>query len=417
MENGNGGPHRVLMVNKFCFGRGGAEHYMFRLADLLERRGAETLYFATRHPENRPCAQERYFPSDSDFENPAPGLGRVRLAGRAVYSLEARRQMASLLDDEPVDLAHLHNIYHHLSPSILEPLRRRGIPVVMTVHDYKLVCPVYLLLSDGEICERCVGGHFSNAVRHRCNRGSLPGSALVATETWLHRRLRLYQRGVNLFVAPSGFIRDKLVAGGYPAERISVVPNFVDVETIRPSFDPGASFVYVGRLVREKGVDVLIEAAAGTGLRVEIVGDGPLRADLEAQARAAGVEIVFHGYQQPPDAAAIVARSLAVVLPARWHENGPLAVIEAMAAGKPVISSRTGGLPELIVDGDTGLLAPPNDAIALRSAMLRLAESPEEAERMGRAGRARAEERYSSGPHYRAVSKAYELAAEVAACA
>ena len=398
----NGFPQRVLMVNKFCFGRGGAEHYMFRLADLLEARGVESLYFASRHPSNRPCAQERFFVSESDFEHPGPGLARARLAGRAVYSLEARRRISSLLEAEPVDLAHLHNIYHHLSPSILEPLHRRGIPVVMTVHDYKLVCPVYLLLSNGEICERCVGGHFSNAVRHRCNRGSLAGSALVAGETWLHRRLGLYLKGVDVFVAPSGFIRDKLVAGGYPAERIRVVPNFVDLNTVRPSFAPGSAFVYVGRLVREKGVDVLIDAAAGT----------------EAQARRSGADVEFRGYLEPEVAAEVVAASRAVVLPARWHENGPLAVIEAMAAGKPAIASRTGGLPELIEDGENGLLVPPNDPGALRAALLRLAGSAEEAERMGREGRARAERRHAPEAHYAAVAEAYAQATEVrAACA
>jgi glycosyltransferase involved in cell wall biosynthesis len=414
----NGQPKRVLMVNKFCFGRGGAEHYMFRLADLLESRGVEPLYFASRHPSNRPCAQERFFVSESDFEHPAPGFEQVRLAGRAVYSLEARRQMSSLLEAEPVDLAHLHNIYHHLSPSILAPLRRRGIPVVMTVHDYKLVCPVYLLLSHGEICERCVGGHFSNAVRYRCNRGSLAGSALVAGETWLHRRLGLYANGVDVFVAPSAFIRDKLVAGGYPADRIRVVPNFVDRDAVRPSFEPGDRFVYVGRLVKEKGVDVLIDATAGTDLSITIVGDGPLRGELEARARRVGADAEFRGYLEPEAAAEVVAHSRAVVLPARWHENGPLAVIEAMAAGKPVIASRTGGLPELIVDGENGLLVPPDDPDRLREALLRLHRAPDEAERMGREGRARAERRHAPAAHYAAVADAYALATEVrAACA
>src|SRR5262249_32308608 len=161
-----------------------------------------TLYFASHHPLNEPCATDEFFAKEMDLEHPPGGVERLRIAARTVYSIDARREMNRLLSTESVDLAHLHNIYHHLSPAILAPLRRRGIPVVMTVHDFKLVCPVYSLMSNGQICERCVGGHFTNAVRHRCNRGSLAGSMLVAGETWLHWRLGLYTRGVDVFVAP-----------------------------------------------------------------------------------------------------------------------------------------------------------------------------------------------------------------------
>ena len=160
-------------------------------------------------------------------------MAALSVAGRMVYSLEARRKMGVLLAHRPVDLAHVHNIYHQLSPSLLAPLHKRGIPVVMTVHDFKLVCPVYSLLSNGQICERCVGHGFSHAVRHRCNRGSLSGSMLVAGETWLHRRLRLYRDGIDLFITPSAFARDRMVTSGYPSDRIVVIPNCVVAAELR----------------------------------------------------------------------------------------------------------------------------------------------------------------------------------------
>ena len=186
-----GAVRRVLMVNKFQYAKGGAELYMYGLAGLLEREGVDVRYFGMRHPRNLDHDTSRHYVSEIDFEQPPPGIERLRVAARAVYSVEARRRMSGLIADQPaIDIAHLHNVYHQLSPSILAPLHRADIPVVMTVHDYKLVCPVYTLVSHGEMCERCVGGHFQNAVRLRCNRGSLAGSALVAGETWLHRTLR-----------------------------------------------------------------------------------------------------------------------------------------------------------------------------------------------------------------------------------
>jgi glycosyltransferase involved in cell wall biosynthesis len=405
------GSTRLLMVNKFHYPRGGAEHYMFRLAALLAKRGMEAVYFACRHPDNEPCATAEYFASEADFGEPAGGLGRLRLATRTLYSMEARRQMSRLLAAERVDVAHLHNIYHHLSPSILAPLRSHGIPVVMTVHDFKLVCPVYSLMSHGEICERCVEGSFANAVRYRCNRGSLAGSALVAGETWAHSRLGLYTRGVDVFITPSKFARDKLVARGYPAGRVRVIPNFVDVEEHQPTFAAGSYFVYVGRLSREKGVDVLLEALAGTGLKVKLAGEGPARAELEQLARRLDVDAEFLGYLGPDGLASAARFSRAVVLPSRCHENCPLAVLEAMAWGKPVVASRVGGVPELVASGHNGLLVPPADAGRLREALRHLAADPSAAEDMGRAGRALAEAKYAPAAHLEAVLEAYRLAA------
>jgi glycosyltransferase involved in cell wall biosynthesis len=407
-------PTRVLMVNKYHYPRGGAEHYMFRLAAMLEQHGSQVDYFSMRHPKNEPCPTDSYFVSEVDFEHPPGGLGRIGVAGRAVYSREARLKMGRLLDHRQVDLAHVHNIYHQLSPSLLAPLHRRRIPVVMTVHDFKLVCPVYSLLSHGEICERCVGHGFSQAVRRRCNRGSLSGSALVAGETWLHRRLSLYRDGIDVFVTPSSFARERLVRGGYPSERVLVIPNCVVAGDYRPGYQPGDYALYLGRLSREKGVDMLVRAAAVSGASVKLVGEGPLREELERLVAETGADVELLGYRSGDELAEIVRGASSVVMPSVCHDNCPLAVIEAMAWGKPVVASRVGGIPELVRDGDEGLLVPPGDVDALGRALTDLLSSPELAEQMGRRGRARVEARYDAEGHFRAVREAYRLAGEIA---
>ena len=402
---------RVLMVNKFQYPKGGAELYMYGLTGLLEGERIEVGYFGMRHPRNLASETDRHYVSQSDFEQPPPGLERLRLAGRAVYSLEARRRMSALLSSQPrFDVAHLHNVYHQLSPSILAPLHRAGIPVVMTVHDYKLVCPVYTLTSHGEICERCVGGHFQNAVRLRCNRGSLAGSALVAGESWLHRTLRLWEHGVDVFVTPSSYMRDKLVAGGYPADRVVAVPNFVDPERFQASPAAGEYFLYLGRLSHEKGVETLIEAAAGTALQIRIAGEGPERERLERLAAGSGAQVEFVGHRSGDELERLVAESRAVVVPSRWPENCPLVVLEAMAVAKPVIASRVGGIPELAREGQEGLLVPHGEAAPLRAAMLRLAESDELTVRLGTAGRERVEALYRPEQHLHHVAAAYRQA-------
>jgi glycosyltransferase involved in cell wall biosynthesis len=351
--------------------------------------------------------------SEVDFEHPPEGLrGRAGLAGRMVYSREARRKMASLLSHRPVDLAHVHNIYHQLSPSLLAPLHARNIPVVMTVHDFKLVCPVYSLLSNGQICERCVGNGFAPAVKHRCNRGSLSGSVLVAGETWLHKRMGLYRDGIDVFITPSAFARDRMVTSGYPDDRIVVIPNCVVAADYEPLYQPGDHCLYVGRLSREKGVEVLVRAAIESGARVKLVGDGPLRPVLEQMIEGSGADVELLGFRSGPDLAAAVQASAAVVMPSICHDNCPLAVIEAMAWGKPVIGSRVGGIPELVRDGQEGLLVPHGDVRALGEAMLRMQNEPELSERLGRAGRDRTLECYDSYTHLQAVNGAYRLAAQ-----
>lgn len=374
----------VLMVSSFLHPRGGDTTCLSLLADGLSRRGHAVVPFGVRHPENPPDPR---FPAWTDPRD-ARGLGRLRALGEAIWSRAAATAMAALLREVRPDVAHLHHVHRHLTPSVLDPLREAGVPVVWTVHDYELVCPAGTLQAPGdrpgEPCTRCAGPRTHHAALHRCRRGDLAGSAVVALEKAVHARRRVLER-VDRFLCPSRFLADRLVAAGVPATRVLHVPNGVaDAPAGGP---PGAPWVFAGRLVREKGVDELLAAARLLPHRpLRVCGGGP---ELDRLRRAAPPNVTFLGPLPVQGVAAELRAAGAVAVPSRWPENQPYAVLEAQVAGRAVVASRVGGVPELIDDGVDGLLVPPGDARALAAAVEGLLTDPARAARLGDAARTR----------------------------
>ncbi len=396
------------MAHKFYYEKAGAEAYVFRLTRLLEQAGHTVIPFAMQHPSNLPSPYARHFVSQVEFRgrrNVFTDLGR---AARVIYSTEARAKLAQLLREEPVDIAHLHNIAHQLSPSILTPLARAGVPMIQTLHDYKLLCPVYTFRSQGEVCERCKHGHFWNAVLRRCNADSLPLSMTSAAEATLHRLVGSYRR-VHVFHCPSLFLMAKLMEHGVPRERLAFVPHFVDASSYAPAYGGGRYALFAGRLSEEKGLFTLLEAHRVTpGLELVIAGDGPLRAALEARVKPEQrARLTFAGHLVGEAYDRAWAGAACLVLPSEWYEVRPMVIHEASARGKPVVSTRLGTIPEIVEDGATGLLVPPASPAELGAAMKRLVEDPASAEAMGRAGRAMVETRYAPLPHLAAMLDVY----------
>jgi glycosyltransferase involved in cell wall biosynthesis len=407
---------RILHVNKFLYRRGGAEAYMLDLAELQRAAGHHVEFFAMRHPDNLPATYADAFPSYVEFETAPPTLGaKARAAGRLLWSTSAARGMADVVRGFRPDVVHLHNIYHQLSPSILRPVRGSA-PMVMTLHDYKLACPTYRLLDQHGVCEACIPRRFWNPTLRRCNRGSVAASTLNGVEMTLHTWLGAYDP-VQRFACPSRFLEGKMRAARVFPDRLRWVPNHVDAGAIAPKADPGGDVVYVGRLSEEKGVDVLLEALGrSTTLRADIVGDGPERTALERLAASLGVDdrVRFHG-RVAADAVhdAMRAASVAVV-PSRWYENMPIAVLEAFAAGVPVVASAIGGLPELIDDGSDGILVPPDEPGVLARTLTTLTTEPRRAFDMGRAARAKAEREHAPAAHLARVHALYDEARDAA---
>ena len=404
---------RILHVNKFLYRRGGAEGYMLDVAALQVAAGHEVAFFAMDHPENPTSRYERFFPSQVEFEPPPSAVeGKIRGVGRLLWSSSARRGMEGVVRDFRPDVVHLHNVYHQLSPSILRPVRRHGIGAVMTLHDYKLACPTYRFLDHGRICEACLPHRFWEPIVKRCNDGLIGASAVNAVEMTLHTYGRAYAP-VHLFSCPSRFLLGKMQQGRVFPDRLRHLPNFVDASEFRQKEAPGGGAVFAGRLSPEKGVDVLIEAVAGqTAVTLDVAGDGPAREGLETLAaeRGAADRVRFHGRLPAGRLRDLLRRSSVAVVPSRWYENMPLAVLESFAAGLPVVGTGLGGIPELIEPGVDGEIVPPNDPAALGASLGALAADPLRAFEMGRAGRRKVERAYAPDDHMRKLTALYEEA-------
>lgn len=404
---------RIVFCHEFYYPRGGAERYLFELADLLAERGHEVIPFATRSPQNRPTPYERYFVSELDFPAllRAGGVGNgLRAAGRALYSREARTHLAQLLADVRPDLIHVFGFAHYLSMSILDAAGALGVPVVQSLLDYRWRCPNTTFLSHGQVCECCRGGRYYQAVRRRCKRGSLGASLLAAASTYLLDWTRGADK-VARFICHSRFLQDKLIAHGLPADRMRYLPHFVNLRNYPPPQGNEPVAVYFGRLSYEKGLHTLLRAAAFTGMDTVIVGAGEEEAELRHEAAARGLAHVrFAGPLWGANLHAIVSRARCVVCPSEWYENSPLMVYEAMALGKPVVGAAIGGIPELVEDGVTGLLFRPGDAEDLAARLAQMLAQPELARSYGARARQIAEERFAPERHYRNLMAIYEEA-------
>jgi glycosyltransferase involved in cell wall biosynthesis len=396
---------RILHVNKYLYRRGGAESYMDALASLQRDARHEVAFFGMDHPDNEPQVYAEHFPSYVELEPPpVSAAGKVTGFGRMVWSTSARRGIDAVVAEFRPDVVHLHNTYHHLSPSILGPIARRGIPTVMTLHDYKLACPTYRFLDKGELCQACLGGHFTQAVRRRCKDGSLGSSAAMAAELAIHTALRAY-RHVQVFVCPSRFMAGRMAAAGVFPDRLRWVPHFVSPTPDGP-VESNGSVVFAGRLSPEKGVDTLIDAVGrlSGSVRLDVAGDGPDRERLE---RLAGGRVRFLGRVDADTVDALIGEAVAVAVPSRWYENQPMIVLEAFARGVPVVATDLGGTPELVRHGTDGFLVAPDDAAGLAAALQTLVDDPARSRAMGKAARERAVTEFAPDVHLARLAEVY----------
>jgi glycosyltransferase involved in cell wall biosynthesis len=345
---------RLLNINNYHYRRGGAEVVFLEQTRLFERAGWDVAEFSMHHPMNEPSVWSEYFVDEVELGGEYGPLEKAVRVGRAVYSPQARRRLARLLDDVVVDIAHVHNVYHHLSPAVLPVLAKRGIPVVLTTHDLKMACPAKLMLSHDGVCERCRDGNYRHVVANRCVRGSATLSALAYVESVLHRELGSYVRHVDRFVSPSRFFIDKFAQWGFEPDQFVYIPNFIDSSTTVADTTPGRYVVYFGRLSVEKGLLTLVRAAAAARVPLVLAGTGPQEAELRQLAADLGGDVTFTGFLAGDALHDLVRSARVSVLPSECYENAPLGVMESYALGTPVIGARIGGITELVREQETG---------------------------------------------------------------
>lgn len=309
-------------------------------------------------------------------------LGRLQLARDTVWSDRTARELREVLAGFRPDVVHVHNSFPLISPSLYWAAHGAGVPVVQTLHNFRLLCPQGLLLREGRVCEDCVGRVPWRGVLHRCYRGSATQTAAVAVMVQAHRALGTWRDKVDRYIALNEFCRTKFVEGGLPAARIRVKPNFVDLPA--PPAQPRRGFLFVGRLAAEKGIGVLADAQsvrAGAD-PVRVAGTGPESDRLQGLR---GLQLL--GSLTPPQVYGQMASAVALVVPSIWYENFPRTVVEAYANELPVIASRLGALASLVEEGRTGLLFAPGDAADLARQLDWAAAHPQEMRRMGLAAR------------------------------
>ncbi|MFH2104991.1 MAG: glycosyltransferase family 4 protein [Parcubacteria group bacterium] len=399
---------KILLANKFHYLKGGAERHYFDLGELLEKRGHEVIPFTMADRRNKTSRYSQYFVSNVDIADPSSTSHKLKTASRIIYSLEAKRKIAALVEKTKPDIAHVHNIYHQLSPSILSALKKRGVPIVMTVHDFKLMCPAYLFYSQGEVCEKCKRYRYYNCVRRRCVKDSYGASLVNMTEMYIHRLLRIYKNNVDKFICPSVFLRDKLVEFGFPKEKLVVVPHFIDCQTIEPQYS-GDYILYLGRLSREKGVATLLQAMAQVGgVKLKIAGNGPLENDLWTQKEKLSLDQVeFMGFLTGGELQRAIAGASLIVVPSESYETFGLSITEAYAQGKPVIASRIGALPEVVKEGETGYLFEAGDVDELADKIKQALADQASLEKIGERARRYVAREFTPEKYYDSIMEIY----------
>ncbi len=402
---------RILLINKYLYKRGGCAISTINTGELLIENNHDVLFWGMDHEDNPEYMHHDLFVPYVDFNQPASLKTNITRAARLLYSFESRNKLENFLKMENVDIAHLNNFAHQISPSIIDTLHRHNIPMVMTMRDYKMVCPSYTMHYAGKPCESCRGGRYYNCVLKSCVKNSYLKSILNTMEMYLHHNVLKVYGKIKLFISPSKFLLEKVREMGFRSE-VVYLPNFVPVKNFHPRYDSSGNYLlYFGRLSREKGISILIDAIKNIDCGLKIIGEGPLKSKLVEKIKREKISNVqVLGYRTGESLHTEIRNSVAVVVPSTWYENNPRSVLESFALGKPVIGARIGGIPELVADGKTGYTFRPGDPDDLRDKIVKILDDFPSRSGMGKLARKTVEDIYSPEHHYRSLMAIYNKA-------
>lgn len=402
---------KILLVNKFLYPFGGDAISNLLIGRLLSEKGHRVVFWGMEHPKNQEYPYKELFVSYVDFNKSMGLFQKVKASLNVLYSFEAKNKIKKLLKMEMPDVIHLNNFAHQISPSILDVFKKFKIPIVITLRDYKLVCPAYIMLLHGKICEKCKNRNYYWCFFHKCTKNSYLKSFLNVIEMYLHHRLLSIYDLIDIFISPSKFLKEKVKEMGF-RKTIVYLPNFINKEDFVPNYNfNNKTICYFGRLSKEKGLFTLIESLKGIDVELKIIGEGPLNKDLKLRVQKEKLDNVkFLGYKSGEELKNIIRNSMAVILPSKCYEINPRTILESFALGKPVIGSRIGGIPELVKDGETGLTFETGSADDLRKKILYLINNPHKVVKMGKNARKFIEKKFNSEKHYQRLMEIYQIA-------
>ena len=405
---------KVLMASWSWEPIGGDWTYINNVKQLYESNGYEVIPFST-YIENK-TEKRKYFVKAFDYKelNSNKGLlNGLKAMKNSIVSFEALKNIDDLLDEHEIAFAHLHIIHHWLTPAIISKLKKKNIPVIWSLHEYKIICPEGTFVSGGKVCEKCKNGKFYHCAFNRCKKGSFSSSLLASLDAYYYHRSGIYKE-VDAYLCPSEFLRKKFIEYGFPAAKmnlsnlcydINLIDDFIRMNPVGDSTDSATTekfVLYVGRIEKIKGIDTLIKAVEGTGIRLHIAGTGAHQGELEAYVREKNINNVkFLGYQEKDSVFRLTMQCSFVVCPSEWYENYPYSVIESLLFSKPVIGADIGGIPELVLDGKTGFLHRSGDVNDLRAKLLHLWESEDLVQSLGIQAREHAFNRVNFDRHWK----------------
>jgi glycosyltransferase involved in cell wall biosynthesis len=378
---------KVCLVHERYQHPGGEDLVFESERDLLERRGIRVVTYLAHN-------------------DAIPGIGRAKLAAGTLWNTQAKRELEQLLIRERPDVVHFHNTFPLISPATYYAARRAGVPIVQTLHNFRLICPSATLFRDGRPCEACVGRVFAwPGILHACYRGSRSASAVTAGMLTVHRALGTWRGLVDVYLPCSEFARQKFIEGGMPAAKLVVKPNCLPSDPGVGAHEGGYA-LYVGRLVPEKGVERMLQAwrLLDPPLPLRIIGGGPLET-LSAQHSPA---VEWLGWQPREAVLRAMKEAAFLVFPSEWYEGLPMTVLEALAVGLPVVTPGLGGVAELVRHEHSGLHYRTGDTAALAAAVDWLGSRPERLREMGLVARRTYEERFSAEHNYHMLMEIYE---------